>query len=119
MENGIVKPLLRSLLLSYALSGFLLAVLAFALYKLRLGESVVNMMVMAVYFITCFAGGRMAGRRIGHRRFFWGLLSGLAYFLILFIASWILSPGSPMDSQRSLTVMGICVLGGTFGGMAA
>ena len=38
MENGVVKPMLRSLLLSYLLSGLLLAALAFALYKLRLGE---------------------------------------------------------------------------------
>ena len=34
MENGIVKPMLRSLLISYVLSGILLAALAFALYKL-------------------------------------------------------------------------------------
>ena len=30
MENGIAKPMLRSLLVSYVLSGMLLAVLAFA-----------------------------------------------------------------------------------------
>ena len=44
MENGIVKPMLRSLLISYVLSGILLAALAFALYKLRLKEGQVNLM---------------------------------------------------------------------------
>ena len=117
MENGVVKPMLRSLLLSYILSGLLLAALAFALYKLRLGEKMVNLMVFAIYFVTCMAGGRLAGRRIRQRRFFWGMLSGLAYFLILFTVSWILNFGSPMDMQRSITVMGICALGGTLGGM--
>ena len=56
MENGIVKPMIRSLLISYVLSGILLAALAFALYKLHLKEGQVNLMVFAVYFVTCLAG---------------------------------------------------------------
>ena len=57
MENGIVKPMLRSLLISYVLSGILLAALAFALYKLRLKEGQVNLMVYAVCLLTCLCGG--------------------------------------------------------------
>ena len=60
MENGIVKPMVRSLLISYVLSGILLAALAFALYKLHLKEGQVNLMVFAVYFVTCLAGGLLA-----------------------------------------------------------
>ena len=56
MENGIVKPMLRSLLISYVLSGILLAALALALYKLRLKEGQVNLMVYAVYLLTWFSG---------------------------------------------------------------
>ena len=89
MENGIAKPMLRSLLVSYVLSGILLAVLAFALYQLRLKEGQVNIMVYAIYFITCFLGGLTAGKGIRQRRFFWGLLSGLLYFLVLFAVSWL------------------------------
>ena len=63
MENGIIRPMLRSLLISYLLSGVLLASLAFALFKLHLSEGSVNLM------------------------------------------------------ERSVTVMGICALGGTLGGM--
>ena len=47
MENGIVKPMLRSLLISYVLSGLLLGALAFALYKLRLKEGQVNLMAVS------------------------------------------------------------------------
>ena len=117
MENGITKPMLRSLLISYVLSGILLAALAFALYKLRLKEGQVNMMVYGIYFITCLAGGLLAGKRLRQRRFFWGLLSGLLYFLVLFTVSWVMSPGSSMDTARAVTVMGVCALGGTLGGM--
>ena len=56
MENGIVKPMLRSLLISYVLSGLLLGALAFALYKLRLKEGQVNLMVYLVYLAACLAG---------------------------------------------------------------
>lgn len=117
MENGIVKPIIRSLLISYVLSGILLAALAFALYKLRLKEGQVNMMVFAIYFITCLVGGLLAGKRIHQRRFFWGLLSGLFYFLVLFAVSWAMNMGAPIDMERSIVVMGICALGGTMGGM--
>ncbi|MCD7990657.1 MAG: TIGR04086 family membrane protein [Clostridia bacterium] len=116
MENGIVKPMLRSLLISYVLSGILLAALAFALYKLRLKEGQVNLMVYAVYLLTCLSGGFLAGKRIRQRRFFWGLLSGLLYFLVLFAVSWAMNMGSAIDMERSVTVMGICALGGTIGG---
>ena len=117
MENGIVEPMLRSLLLSYALSGLLLAALALALYKLRLKEGQVNLMVYAVYFITCFFGGLLAGKKIRQRRFFWGLLSGLLYFVVLFAVSWAMDLGAAIDMERSVTVMGLCALGGIIGGM--
>lgn len=117
MENGILKPMVRSLLISYVLSGILLAALAFALYKLHLKEGQVNLMVYAVYLITCLAGGFAAGKGIRQRRFFWGLLAGLFYFVVLFAVSWAMNIGAPIDMERSVTVMGICALGGTIGGM--
>ena len=107
MENGIVKPMLRSLLISYVLSGLLLGALAFALYKLRLKEGQVNLIVYLVYLAAC----------LRQRRFFWGLLSGLFYFLILFAVSWAMNPWSALDTERSVTVMAVCALGGMLGGM--
>ena len=97
METKVIKPLLRSLFLSYVLSALFLGVLAFALYKLRLRESLVNLLIFAVYFAACFAGGFFTGRRVKNRRFFWGLLSGMFYFLVLFAATlpWI-SQGRPL-----------------------
>jgi putative membrane protein (TIGR04086 family) len=117
MENGIVKPLLRSLLISYVLSGLLLGALAFALFKLRLKEGQVNLMVYVVYLAACLTGGALAGRSLRQRRFFWGLLSGLFYFFVLFAVSWAMNPWSALDMERAVTVMGVCALGGMLGGM--
>lgn len=72
METKVIKPLLRSLFISYALSALFLGALAFALYKLRLGESLVNLLIFAVYFAACFAGGFFTGRKVRNRLFFLG-----------------------------------------------
>ena len=117
METKVMKPLLRSLFISYVLSAIFLGVLAFALYKLRLGESLVNLLIFAVYFAACFAGGFFTGRRVRNRRFFWGLLSGLFYFLVLFAATFAMNPKAAIDAGRCLMVLGVCAMGGTLGGM--
>ena len=118
METKVIKPLLRSLFISYALSALFLGALAFALYKLRLGESLVNLLIFAVYFAACFAGGFFTGRKVRNRRFFWGLLSGMFYFLILFAASWAMDPRASIQAARSLMVLGVCAFGGTLRGNA-
>lgn len=111
------KALLRSLLISYILSGLLLLGLAFVLYKLKIKEAQINMAVYAIYVIACLIGGFLAGKQIGQRRFFWGMLSGLLYFLVLFAVSWILKDGGSFDMARVTTVMACCLGGGTAGGM--
>ena len=118
MENGIVKPMLRSLFdLLRPLRAFCSGALAFALYKLRLKEGQVNLMVYLVYLAACLAGGAAAGKRLRQRRFFWGLLSGL--FLLSHPLRGLLGhePWSALDTERSVTVMAVCALGGMLGGM--
>ena len=111
------KALLRSLLISYLLSGILLLAMSFALYKLKLKEAQINAAVYAIYIFACFAGGVLAGKAIGSRRVFWGLLSGLLYFAVLFVFSALAGQGAPSDTHRILTVMSCCAAGGIAGGM--
>ena len=117
METKVIKPLLRSLFISYALSALFLGALAFALYKLRLGESLVNLLIFAVYFAACFAGGFFTGRKVRNRRFFWGLTLGLVYFLVLLAVSFLLNKGLNGTMNQILTTMAICAASGTIGGM--
>ena len=117
MENGIVKPMIRSLLISYVLSGILLAALAFALYKFRLKEGQIRIGVNAVYIITCLVGGLIMGKSIRQRRFFWGLTLGLVYFLVLLAVSFLLNKGLNGTMNQILTTMAICAASGTIGGM--
>ena len=79
MQTNPVWRMVRALIVTYILSGILLAVLSFALFKFRLPENQVNVAVCAVYVISCFFGGILAGKTMRTRRFFWGLVLGTLY----------------------------------------
>lgn len=112
-----LKTLTRSLFLSYLLSALLLTALAFGLFRLKLSPARVSAAVYAIYAISCFLGGLLAGKGLKTRRFFWGLLSGLLYFLLLAVMSVLLNNGLGSDTQKLATVLGICAVSGMIGGM--
>ncbi|MCI9164075.1 MAG: TIGR04086 family membrane protein [Lachnospiraceae bacterium] len=113
------KVLLRSLLAAYLLSGVLLLILSFALYKLKLEEAQIDAAVYGVYVIACLFGGFLAGKAALSRRFFWGMLTGILYFAVLFAISWLMNRQTvPVpDLTRAATVLACCAVGGTAGGM--
>lgn len=111
------KAMLRSLLISYIFTGVLLVVLAFLLYRFRLGEKQVAMAVNAIYLLTCLIGGLVAGKAVGQRRFFWGLAAGVLYFLILLGVSFAMQKGLNSEIPELMRVLALCAAGGTLGGM--
>ena len=119
MDISKSKVLLRSLLMAYLLSGILLLALSFALYRLKLGEQQINVAVYGVYVIACLFGGFLAGKASLSRRFFWGMLTGILYFAVLFAVSWLMNrERMPIpDLSQAATVLAFCALGGTAGGM--
>lgn len=117
MRSSAPKIMLRSLLISYLFSGILLLVLAFALYKLKLQESQISTAVYVIYIAACFTGGLLAGKAAGSRRFIWGMLSGLCYFILLFVLSWVINRGTIPDFSQIMTILACCLCGGTLGGM--
>ena len=75
-ERTPVIFLLKSLLFSYILTGALLVILAFLLYKLNLSEKIVSAAIIVIYVAATFFAGFMTGKKIRNRRFLWGLLEG-------------------------------------------
>ena len=66
--------ILKSLLAAYVVTGILLMILAMALYKFELTEEAVTAGITAVYLLSTFAGGLVAGKLAKIRRFFWGIV---------------------------------------------
>lgn len=117
MEKSKLRVTLRNLIITYILTGILLVVLALALYKFRLKEGQIRLGVNAIYIIACLFGGVLMGKSVGHRRFFWGLLLGLLYFLVLLAVSFFLNKGLNGSMNQILTTMALCTASGTAGGM--
>ena len=118
-QTAVNKPLflLKTLFITYLLTGILLFSLAFILYKLRLSNTQVQTGVYLIYILSSFLGGFLAGKKMKSRRFLWGMLLGGLYFVVLFLVSSL--AGRPLESGLSylLLVLGICLAGGTSGGM--
>ena len=109
--------LLKCLLFSYIVTAVLLAVLAFLLYKLGLGEKLVSGAIIAIYVLATVLGGFIAGKRMKNRRFMWGLLVGAAYFVILAVVSAVFGQGAIQVGRSFFTTLVLCAGGGMLGGM--
>lgn len=112
-----VAFLLKSLLFSYILTGVLLVILSFLLYKLGLGEKVVAIAIIVIYVGATFFAGFMAGKRMQNRKFLWGLLEGVAYFLILAVISAFAGKEGMTLGRSLFTTFALCAGGGMLGGM--
>ena len=97
--------ILKSLLCAYVVTGILLLLLALFAYKLNLEEKQVTIAVMAKW------------NRV--RKFWWGMLVGEGYFMLLLIVSLGLYHLLKNDGVNVVTAMFLCLGGGLLGGMLA
>ena len=114
-----VRVILKSVIASYVITGVLLLFAAFLLYKLEPQQSQVAIGILVIYVLSCFFGGLIAGKMLRNRKFIWGMVSGLVYFLLLFTASGVLGNGIQDTATQVLTTFVLCVAGGMLGGMLA
>ncbi len=107
----------KCILFCAILTGALLLLLAFLMYRLRFSEGIVTICITAIYVVTTFFAGFITGKREGTRRFLWGLLAGSLYFMILLILSMIMKTPGDLSTMHTLTVLALCAGGGMLGGM--
>ncbi|MCR1843203.1 TIGR04086 family membrane protein [Murimonas intestini] len=124
MENSIWKKskvmvVLKSLMISYVVTGILLLILAALLFKLELDEGKVTIGIIAVYIISSFLGGWIAGKGVESRKFMWGLIVGCAYFVMLTIISLLANQSLQAEPWQLITTFLMCMGGGMLGGMLA
>lgn len=117
-ENRMLK-VLGTLLCMYVITGAALLLLAFLLYRLKLQEYMVSIGIMVIYVAAGLAGGFLAGKKMGSRKFLWGILMGAVYFLILLAGSVILNRGLDASVVHMITTLVMCMAAGMIGGMLA
>lgn len=109
--------IIKALMAAYVITGVLLLLLAFVLYKFELDEGKVTLGIIGVYIVSCLVGGLIVGKRIGTRRFIWGLIVGAVYFLILTGVSMAVNRSLDGNVGSFLSTMVMCMGGGMLGGM--
>ena len=84
-----IRPVwfLKALLASYLVTTLLLLALSFLLYRFDLGEQKVKAGILLIYVLSTFAGGFIIGKLTRVRRFVWGLVLGVLYFILLLLIS--------------------------------
>lgn len=116
-QNTKMIILLKALLLSYIITALMLLLLSFMVLKLDLPSIVVSGIINFSYIISAFAGGFYTGKRIEHRKFLWGLIMGVSYFVIFLIISLLMNRVSPISFGGLFAVFIISSLSGMLGGM--
>ena len=117
-ERGrVVFSFCKLLIASYIITGILLLLLSMILYKFHISESFVNIGIIAIYCLSTFFTGFLAGKSMQRRKFIWGLLLGGAYFLILCLISLGINSSISDLSGNFLTAFVLCVGSGMLGGM--
>ena len=117
-EAGIPwQNLLIYLLGAYIVTAVILFLLAFLLYKLSLSEQIVSIGIIITYALSSFLAGFLTGKRMKQKRFLWGLIMGLAYFVVLLLISAIVNKSLGAVADSLFTTLMLCVGGGMLGGM--
>lgn len=57
------------------------------------------------------------GKRMQVKKFLWGVLLGISYFLVIFAISALLNQNMLEQGMELVTVFAMCGLGGMLGGM--
>lgn len=112
-----VKAVLKSLLFAYGMTGIFLLLLAFLLFQFDLGEAPMMAGILAVYVLSSFLGGFMAGKILRKNKYFWGFLVGLGYFALLVLVSVLVQGKWDMSFSHAVTTFAMCLGGGALGGM--
>lgn len=116
-KNPKAMWMLKSLLVSYIITGVLLVVLAMLLYRLELNEKTVSASIVAIYVLSTLAGGFILGKLMKVKRYIWGLSLGVVYFALLLLITLGVYRGLNGDGANLLTTFILCAGGGMAGGM--
>ena len=74
---------IKSLLASYIVTGILLLVLTFFMYKFELNEKIVSAAIVGIYVVSTLIGGMIIGKLTKSKRYLWGMVLGIIYFVLI------------------------------------
>lgn len=108
---------IKSLLASYIVTGILVLVLTFFMYKFELNEKIVSAAIVGIYVVSTLIGGMIIGKLTKSKRYLWGMVLGIVYFVLLLLITLGVYRTLNGDSVSIVTSLILCAGGGMTGGM--
>ena len=108
---------IKSLLASYIVTGILLLVLTFFMYKFELNEKIVSAAIVGIYVVSTLIGGMIIGKLTKSKRYLWVMVLGIIYFVLLLLITLGVYRTLNGDSVSIVTSLILCAGGGMTGGM--
>ena len=108
---------IKSLLASYIVTGILLLVLTFFMYTFELNEKIVSAAIVGIYVVSTLIGGVIIGKLTKSKRYLWGMVLGILYFVLLLLITLGVYRTLNGDSVSIVTSLILCAGGGMTGGM--
>lgn len=109
--------LVKALFISYVVTGIILLILAFIMYKAEPPNMFISAGVVFAYIFSAFVGGMIVGKKTQEKRFLWGIIAGVFYFSIIFAVSILMNKDIVSQLGSTVTVFITCGFGGMLGGM--
>ena len=97
-----------ALLVSFFITFVGVLALSFSLLLFPVSEKAIDISILILYILSCFAAGRILRKRTWNKRFMWGLLIGETYYLILLVISIMCDYVTSVSAKDVLTSFVIC-----------
>lgn len=88
-------------------------------WKMDGGSNILSIGVILTYILSNILGGFLVGKMMGQQKFFWGVVIGAVYFLVLLVVGVLLMDTKFSGNMQIVSSAMMCVISGMLGGMLA
>lgn len=109
--------LLKGLVFSTILMTLCVLLLAFIMQQTQWGSSIIFPLLIVLFCLSTFIGGRYFAKHAEARRFLWGIGFGAAFFVVYLVILFCITPVAAINFDRILTFLAFSLIAGCAGGM--
>lgn len=100
-------------------SMIMLGILTLLVWKMDGGSNVLCIGIILTYILSNILGGFLVGKLMGKQKFFWGVVIGTIYFLVLLVAGVFIMKIKVSGNMQLISGAMMCIISGMLGGMIA
>ena len=98
-----VRAILKFTIICICINRSGITAFGLVLFAFDLGETAVDAGIIIIYVLACFMGGFMAGKIVRKDKYLWGVITGLAYYVLLLTVSVMAKGGWDMSAAHAVT----------------